>query len=98
MQSCDHTIAKNIWESAQIWTNERKTRKTGTNFIYLSQFDQAFLVSHVFMSFLTHVSAQNFQSEHFDCAKEFASFSQQKGLWYLKSYLNRNKAWLNQFI
>ena len=31
-----------------------------------------FLVSNVFMSFLTDVSAQNCQSEHFDCAVDFA--------------------------
>ena len=30
------------------------------------------LVSHVFMSFLTQVSAQNVQSSHFDCAQKFA--------------------------
>ena len=37
-----------------------------TNFMYLSQFDKVFLVSHAFMSFITHVSAQNLQSERFE--------------------------------
>ena len=49
-----------------------KQKKTGTNFMYLSQFDKVFLVSLDCMSFLTHVSAQNFQSENFERAKEFA--------------------------
>ena len=40
--------------------------------MYLSQFNNIFLVSHVFMFFLTNVSAQHFYSAHFDCAKEFA--------------------------
>ena len=40
--------------------------------MYLSQFDQIFLVSYVFMTFLLHVSAQNLQSELFDLAKELA--------------------------
>ena len=40
--------------------------------MYFSQFEQVFLVSHAFMLFLMHDSAQNFQSEHFDCAREFA--------------------------
>ena len=40
--------------------------------MYLPISDKVFLVSHVFlMSILMHVSAQNLQSEHFDCAKEF---------------------------
>ena len=38
----------------------------------MSQFDKVFIVVHVFMSLLKHVSAQNFPSENFDCAKEFA--------------------------
>ena len=46
--------------------------KTGTNFMYLSQFDKFFFSCILFMSFLMHVSAQIFQSEHFECAKEFA--------------------------
>ena len=33
--------------------------------------DKVFLVSHVFMSFLMHVSAQNCQSEQFECAEKF---------------------------
>ena len=48
----------------KFWTNERKTgedKKTGINFMYLLQFNK---VSHVFMSFLPHISAQNFQSVH----------------------------------
>ena len=40
--------------------------------MYLSQFDKVFLVSKTIMLVLMHVSAQNFQSAHFDCAKEFA--------------------------
>ena len=40
--------------------------------MYLSQFNKVVLVSYDSMSFLMHVSPQNFQSEHFDCAKEFA--------------------------
>ena len=39
---------------------------------YLSQFDKVFLVSHVFMTFLTHVYVQNFHSQLFDCSKELA--------------------------
>ena len=39
--------------------------------MYLSQFDKDFLVSHVCMSFLPHVSAQGFQLDKFDCAWEF---------------------------
>ena len=74
-KSCNHAITRlrKIFENLRkFWTNERETKKNGTNFIYLSQFDQAFLVSHVFDGFFTHASAQNVQSEHFDCAKEFA--------------------------
>ena len=37
--------------------------------MYLSQFEKVFQVK---MSFITHVSVQTSQSEHFDCAKEFA--------------------------
>ena len=55
----------------QFLTKEHKTGKTGTNFMYMLQFDKVFffIISHGFMSFLKHVSAQNCQSEPFDCAK-----------------------------
>ena len=74
-KSCNHTITRlrKIFEKLRkIWTYGCQTGKTVTNFIYLSKFDKAFLVSHIFYVILTHVSAQNFQPEHFDCAKEFA--------------------------
>ena len=38
----------------------------------MSQFDEVYLVSHICVSFLMHVSAQNYQSEHFDCANKIA--------------------------
>ena len=40
--------------------------------MYFSQFDKVFLVSYVLCKFVTHFSAQHFQSEHFDCAKELS--------------------------
>ena len=46
--------------------------KHDTNFNYLSQFDKVLLVSHVLMSFFTHVSAQTFQWKHFDCANDYS--------------------------
>ena len=56
------SIAQHILEFAQnndYWTQNKF--KTGTNFMYVSQFDiWVCLVLHVLMSFLTHVSAQNF--------------------------------------
>jgi hypothetical protein len=62
---------RKIFENLRkFWTDECKTEKNGINFRYLSQFNKVLLVSHDSMSFLTHVSAQNFQSEHFDCVKE----------------------------
>ena len=67
-----HDCAKKIVNLRTFWTKLRKTGKTGTNFMYLSQFDKVFLVSHDYMSFLTHISVKNFQSELFDCTKEFA--------------------------
>ena len=73
-KSWNHAITqlRKIFENLRkFWTNEPKTGKTGTNFMYFSQFDQICVVSHVFMSVLLHVSAQNFQSENFNCAKEF---------------------------
>ena len=50
--------------------------------MYLSKFNKVVLVSDVFMSFWTNVTAQNFQSEHFDWAHEFA---------YRKSGINVNE-------
>ena len=44
----------------KFWTNECETGKTGTNFMDLSQFGKGFLVSHVVMSFLPHISGQHF--------------------------------------
>ena len=65
---CNHAIA----QLRKFWTNKQETGNTRTFFMHLSQFDKVFLVSHVFLiQFLTHISAQNCQSEHFDCAKEF---------------------------
>ena len=49
-----------------------KQEKTCNHFTYLLQFFIYFLVSHVWISFLTHVSAQHFKSEHFDCKKQLA--------------------------
>ena len=125
-KSCNHAITqmRKIFENKRkCWTNERKTGKTGINFMSWSAFYKVFLVLHVFwlrkqicfyncakylricanvglmnarqeklvlisclgqyfykvmlvlhvfMEFLTRVSAQNFQSEYFDCATEFA--------------------------
>ena len=50
----------------------------GNNIMFLLHFDKV-LVSHGFMSFFTHVSAQNIQSENFECLKEltFRKF----GIW-----------------
>ena len=89
-KSCNHAITwlRKIFENLRkFWNNARKTRKNSTNFIYLSKFDEAFLVSQVFMSFLTHVSAQNVQSEHFDCAKEFAFRQSDLSYLFYLSYL-----------
>ena len=61
-----HKIFKNL---SKFWTNERDTGKTVTN---LLEFDKVLLFLHVSMSSLMNVSAQDFQSEYFDCAKEFA--------------------------
>ena len=72
-KSCNHDIIllRKIFDNLRkFWTKECKTGKTGTIFMCLSQLDKVFLVSHVFMSFLRHVSAQDFQSAHFDCAKK----------------------------
>ena len=53
--------------------NAKLKKKTGTYLMYFFlQVDKVFLVSQVFIKCLTHVSAQNFQSEHVDFAKEFA--------------------------
>ena len=46
---CNHEIARlrKIFENLRkLWTNECKRGKTGTNFMYLSQFDKVF--SHMF--------------------------------------------------
>ena len=56
-KSCNHAIAQlhKIFENLRkFWTNERKTGKTGTNFMYLSQFDKVFccLVAHVLSNFI----------------------------------------------
>ena len=52
--------------------NAKQKEKNWHLFNVFVSIDKVFLVSHVFMSCLTHVSVQNFQSEHFDCAKELA--------------------------
>ena len=46
-------------------TYEHKTGNNGINLKNLSQFNAVFIVSHVFfvISFLMHVSVQNFQSK-----------------------------------
>ena len=69
-KSCNNAMTqlRKIFENLHnFWANERETRKNGTKFIYLSKFYKAFLNSNVLMSFLMHI-----QSQHFDCAKEFA--------------------------
>ena len=56
-----------------VWTNERETGKTATNFIYSSQLLKSFLVLHIyFYVMITHVSAHKFYSRYFDCARELA--------------------------
>ena len=61
MQSHDCTIYLRI-RANKFWTIERETGKTGTNFMYLSQFDNVFNGSHV--------SVQKKLPENFDCAKK----------------------------
>ena len=72
-KSCNHAITRlhNIFENLlKFWTKERKTGITGTNFMYLSQFDNLFFSFTCFLMFcVMHVSAQNFQSVHFDAQK-----------------------------
>ena len=46
MQSHDCTIYLRI-SANKFWSIERETGKTGTNFMYLSQFDNVFNGSHV---------------------------------------------------
>ena len=45
---------------SKFWTKKCKTGKPGSNFMYLPIFEKFFLVSHVFMSILMQVSAQNY--------------------------------------
>ena len=54
----------------KLWSSERETGKSGTNFMYLSKFTKTCFVSHVFMTILMHVSALKKLSEQFDYAKE----------------------------
>ena len=66
------TWLRKIFENLRKFSNNE--RKTGTLTVIsciCHNLKNLFLVSHVFMLFLPHVSAQNFQSEQFDCAREF---------------------------
>ena len=70
---CNHAITqlRKIFENLrEFWANERETGKTANNFMYLSQFDKVFLVSHVCDVIFN--ACQTCQTLHFDCAKEFA--------------------------
>ena len=53
-------------------TNARQPGKTGTNVVYLPLFNNIFQFHMFLMSFFTYVSAQNFQSDNFDCTNKFA--------------------------
>ena len=51
-KTCNHAITqlcKIFKDMLKFWSNERETGKTGTNFMYLSNFVIVFLVSHDFM-------------------------------------------------
>ena len=91
-KNCNHAITwwgKIFFNQHKFRSNERKTgrRKKYTKFKYLSQFDKVFLVLHVLMAFLLHVSAPNYQSKDFDCAKEFAFRKSGLGwLWLISIY------------
>ena len=57
--------------------NRNKTAKN--SMLFVSQFVKVFQVLQVFMAFFTNVSAQNQQSENFECAKEFTLRKSGKG-------------------
>ena len=51
-ESCNHVITqlrKIIENLRKLWNNERETGKTGNNLMYLSQFNNVFLASNLFM-------------------------------------------------
>ena len=61
-KSCNHAITQlgKLFENLRkFWTDERETRTTGTNFMYMSQVEKGFLVSHVLMLFLMHEFVRN---------------------------------------
>ena len=73
-KSCNHAVTRlrKIFERLhKFWTNKRKTgeKKLALISCIYHNLTKFFLVLHVFMSLFTHVSAQNVQYEHFDCAK-----------------------------
>ena len=61
---------------------------------------KSILVLHVFMSFLSNISAQNFQSEQFDYTREFAFRKSvtQEGLSSLENTRGRSKSWQKRQI
>ena len=81
-KSCNHAITwlRKIFKNLRKFSaNERETGKTITIWQGLSSFT-------CFMSFLLHVFAQNFQSDHIDCAKEFAFRKSGPGYWSYEGY------------
>ena len=69
MQSHDGTNVLRICTILNQWTQNRRNWDIFHLFVTIWQ---SVLVLCVFMTFLTLVSAQNCQSEHFNCAKELA--------------------------
>ena len=64
-KKCNHGIARLRKMSENLRTILTDERKTGTNFMFLSLFENV----HVFTAFFTYVSGQNFQYKNMAARK-----------------------------